>query len=367
MDGSCRAFKRALLGEDSASSAGQGASLSSVRLIFSTSHPASQLADISDDGVHPDYINNVFPNAEDFPGYEGLDIAIYITAGSLWHFVKVMYERKGEVDIQKCLRENLYEENLLPSMEAFVEKTKERFTPPGSKLMTFKRARTEFDIYINTFATPGFQDYHKRLRTLPVWFIDGGNVVDSSEPHWTYFTLYKRNATGPVLVGMVSCYAYYQHLDRCRVRISQVLILPQHQRQGHGAQLLSAVYAHFRADKAVFEINVEDCSPEMQHLRDVTDLKDLLETRLMPLNRCPPGYVLDKQMEYALKTRLKLTSNQLHRAIQLIQYAVLDLEDETAVTTWRKAVKRHLLSINFETLRPKQDGIPLKHIYIRKI
>lgn len=364
MEGSSRAFKRTLLDEDSASSCGPAPSLSSVRLIFSTSHTATQVEDISNSCVHPDYINNVFPDAENFPGYEGLDIAIYITAGSLWHYAKIMYETKGEVDVAKCLRENLYADTLLPSMEAFAAKAAERFTPPGTKLISFKRSKADYDIYICTMSTPGFQDYHKRLRTLPVWFIDGGSVVDSAEPHWTYFTLYKRNPA--VLVGMISCYAYYQHLDRCRVRISQELILPQYQRQGHGAQLLSAVYAHFRADKAVFEINVEDCSPEMQHLRDVADLKDLLETRLMPINRCPPGYHLDKQLESTLKTKLKLTSNQLHRAVQLIQYAMLDEQDEKAVSIWRKAVKRQLLAINYETLRPKQDRIPLKHIYIRR-
>lgn len=361
MDGSSRAFKRALLEEDSASSSGPEPSLSSVRLIFSNSHLVEKLDDLSNPGVHPDYINNIFPDAEDFPGYSGLDVAVYITAGSLYHHVKVMYETEGDLDIMHALRTNLYQNTLIPDFEEFTGKISERFAPPGSKIMSFKRGKAEYDVYISTMDTPGFREYHVRLRTLPVWFIDGGSVVDSTEPHWTYFTLYKRAPTGPILVGLISCYAYYQTMDRCRVRISQVLILPQYQRQGHGAQLLSAVYAHFRADKSVFEINVEDCSPEMQHLRDVTDLKDVLETGFVSLNT----FKLEKSVETMVKRKLKLTSNQINRAIQLLQYASIDVHDEEAVRVWRVAVKRYLLSINYETLRPKEDKLPWKHIYIR--
>ena len=62
-----------------------------------------------------------------------------------------------------------------------------------------------------------------------------------------------------------------QHaLDKFRLRLSQCIILPPFQKQGHGARMLRAFYAHGREDESVLDMSVEDPSPEFQAMRDMT-------------------------------------------------------------------------------------------------
>lgn len=56
-----------------------------------------------------------------------------------------------------------------------------------------------------------------------------------------------------------------------RYRISQFLILPPFQRQGHGTRFLEAIYNN--RPKNTLEICVEDPSDEFQMLRDRLDLR----------------------------------------------------------------------------------------------
>jgi len=46
-------------------------------------------------------------------------------------------------------------------------------------------------------------------------------------------------------------YRFYAYPDRARLRVSQVLVLPQHQRRGVGRALLQAAHAAARACDAL--------------------------------------------------------------------------------------------------------------------
>ena len=54
--------------------------------------------------------------------------------------------------------------------------------------------------------------------------------------------------------GYMTVYNYYAYPDKIRPRISQVLIIPPFQRQGHGAELLQAFYNDSHAQAKVLDI-----------------------------------------------------------------------------------------------------------------
>jgi len=59
-------------------------------------------------------------------------------------------------------------------------------------------------------------------------------------------------------------------LDKFRLRLSQCIILPPFQSQGHGARLLRAFYQFGRDDASVMDMSVEDPCSEFQTMRDIT-------------------------------------------------------------------------------------------------
>jgi histone acetyltransferase 1 len=54
-----------------------------------------------------------------------------------------------------------------------------------------------------------------------------------------------------VQVGFATVYNFYAYPDRCRMRLSQILVLPPHQGRGVGSLLLRALCQHADAVNAV--------------------------------------------------------------------------------------------------------------------
>ena len=58
----------------------------------------------------------------------------------------------------------------------------------------------------------------------------------------------------------------------CRQRISQFVILPAYQHQGHGSAFYSSIFNYFLASPNVYEVTVEDPNESFDDLRDYCDL-----------------------------------------------------------------------------------------------
>lgn len=95
-------------------------------------------------------------------------------------------------------------------------------------------------------STPATRSYHERMQTLSLWYIETGSAVDVHDPAWTVYGTYEKGAStgGYSFVGYMTVYRFTNPL-RARpdtLRLAQLLLLPSHQRAGHGAVLLHALY-----------------------------------------------------------------------------------------------------------------------------
>ncbi|CDQ57792.1 unnamed protein product [Oncorhynchus mykiss] len=74
-------------------------------------------------------------------------------------------------------------------------------------------------------------------------------------------------------VGYMTVYNYYVYPDKTRPRVSQMLILPPFQGEGHGAQLLEVVHRFYCNLPKVQDITAEDPSENYVKLRDYVLVK----------------------------------------------------------------------------------------------
>lgn len=60
----------------------------------------------------------------------------------------------------------------------------------------FNRSTTQdekiFEIFHATFANPKFQDYHRRLQTFIIWYIDAASYIDDEDHNWNLYTLFEK-------------------------------------------------------------------------------------------------------------------------------------------------------------------------------
>lgn len=332
-------------------------------------HFVSTPADLNDEGFPATCTHYVFRDDRQLEGYSGLEVDLFMHAGSMKPYFSITYDEKGPADLALLLKTELELPEVFQSPFELSASLQAEFKPPGQLLHSFTKAEAPHSIYLATADSPGFLDIHPYFNTLPVWFIDGASLVDITEPHWRYFLLYKEVVSGPcALVGMCSAYYFWSSLSSCRVRISQFLVLPQYQRRGYGADLLKAIYSYLVADACVTEITVEDCSEEMQRLRDTVDVQAALE--LIPWGQdkvtaeCYPK-TTDEHVK-TLQKKLKITKNQAHRCLELVKLGLMNpkTKETQPYSHWRLEVKQRLMRDNYQELKPSPKQPTFKHIYI---
>jgi histone acetyltransferase 1 len=97
------------------------------------------------------------------------------------------------------------------------------------------------------------------------------------------------------------------------MRISQFMILPPYQKQGHGNMLYAQMYSMFVKDEKVIDITVEDPNDAFQDMRDKHDLSVLLKKQCL-MGVGPEDItrqnVLEIQREFKLCQVPKLTSDK---------------------------------------------------------
>nr|XP_024219590.1 histone acetyltransferase type B catalytic subunit-like [Halyomorpha halys] len=135
-------------------------------------------------------------------------------------------------------------------------------SPPLQDLLRSCRSRSDivdhemklYEIYYCTNSTPSFINFHQRLQTFLLWFIDAASYVDMDDSGWNFFVVFEKYHCGDEIrysvVGYASVYDYYAYPEHIRPRISQVLILPPYQSKGLCMKLLFSLYNHYLAEKS---------------------------------------------------------------------------------------------------------------------
>ena len=165
----------------------------------------------------------------------------------------------------------------------------------------------------------------QRAQSLAMWMIEACSYIDLDDPNWSCIMLYEKTIPwanpspsrsqsprtkqkekgGPKyrLVGFVTLFRcplgidltqqelrdmspradqVWEHRHQMvRLNVSQLLVLPTFQGQGHAKQLLRAVYKEAQRDHSVLDVRVEEPTDIFNALRQSVELDMLEEHHLL--------------------------------------------------------------------------------------
>jgi len=170
------------------------------------------------------------------------------------------------------------------------------WAPPGARVAAYEVGRQRFFVQRwQPASSPELRGYMERLGALALWLIESASAVDAGDERWEVLSAYAEPAgdegagedgegggggpaDAPRLVGYASIYRFTNPMRARRpdtLRLSQLLVLPRFQRQGHGERLLRLAHEAAAAaggGEGVLEVSIEDPCEGMARLRDVADV-----------------------------------------------------------------------------------------------
>ncbi|KIK99725.1 hypothetical protein PAXRUDRAFT_452578 [Paxillus rubicundulus Ve08.2h10] len=358
------------------------------------------------EAFQPTFTYPIYGEDEKIYGYQDLVIDLRFASGSLAQFLSVHYAEKlvasSTVDDVEGTLKQFVPPGWETDEEAFlarVEKDATSFTPIGRRVYSYTRptpsASTpgdiEYEVYHATFDDPGFREYHRRMQIFILLYIEAGSYLNEEEDGWEFVVLFekrkRKNGTAAYhFIGYSSLYNFYCFPENVRMRLSQFVILPPYQRQGHGSELYKAIYQYILTCPAVSELTVEDPAEAFEDLRDRNDLRMLLadeqfmkegfgtqgvtashgggrvqktksHIRAAPMG-APRGTMsqgkmgppVDKAWAEKWRKDLKIATRQFQRLVEMLIMLHLDPADLRGARAFRLQAKERIYRFNFEIL-----------------
>jgi len=318
--------------------------------------------DFNDEGkaFKPEMCHQIYGDNENIFGYKGLKVKLYMAAGSLETFVSEEWEAKVDPaktdgvtadDVISPLVKILAPGSFTDSKDKFlthIAGDKEtKFRPMGELVNTINSEGCQYEVYKCDEATPRFRDYHERLQTWIMFYIDAASFIDIDDDNWKMFLMFEKSG-GPgtesySIVGYLTVYQYYAYgrdTNMMRPRISQMLVLPPYQRQGLGSQLLETVYRNYLNDDKVIDITVEDPSDNFVRLRDFVDTKNCMKLSAFSKEKVTEGFS-DDMTKVAAK-ELKICRKQARRVYEIIRLHYTSLSNMQEYKEYKLDVKKRL-------------------------
>ncbi|KAI9501453.1 acyl-CoA N-acyltransferase [Coemansia spiralis] len=303
---------------------------------------------------HPLFTYQIYGQHERVFGYRGLRINLRYAAGSLATLLDIEYARRIDQmetslpvvlkadDIDTPLREVLCASALCVSREEFAEKVvadTRGFRPIGKKAHEYVHQDTVYEMYESSLEDAGFREYHRRMQTFLLFYIEGAQFIDETDTRWRILRY--------SLVGYCTMYQFYHWPDMKRPRISQFLVLPPFQGQGHGSQLYRYIHTLVRQTPEYTDLTVEDPSESFDDMRDRNDMRLLLDHSVFDGLRAPVA----SQTIGELQTRFKLSKRQMVRCVEMGLLRGLDKAgDPEEYRRYRLFVKRRIYAQNIDLL-----------------
>lgn len=152
---------------------------------------------------------------------------------------------------------------------------------------TYQKEGSVFNAYHIDMNDPRSRSLLDCLQLLVLFFIEEGSCIDSSDTKWQCYMILNEHdymndtqvKKSTILVGFVTLYGFLYFPDKVRMRISQFVILPAFQRQGHGRRLYQITMSESRECQRVVEVPVEDPNSHFICLRDKCDLETISQDR----------------------------------------------------------------------------------------
>ncbi|XP_012276079.1 histone acetyltransferase type B catalytic subunit [Orussus abietinus] len=327
--------------------------------------------DLEDDktSFKPEMSHQVFGTSESIFGYRDLKVKLYYSAGSLETYLGMSYAEKVNKSIYEGVEADevlqKISEFLVPqvhnSLDSFISSLhkEETFRPYGELLHSFSINADDnirqFEVYKGNMNCKGFREYHQRLQTFLLWYIDAANFIDIDDDQWHYFNMFEKytsntGSTRYATIGFATVYQYYAYPRHTRPRIAQVLILPPFQNLGLGTHLLRAIYHEYIGRSEVKDITVEDPSVGFQRLRDYVDALNCDTLPSFSRECLVQGF--NKTMAAEAREKFKINKKQARRVYEILRLRATDLSNEQEYREYRLDVKKRL---NIPYKREQQD------------
>lgn len=305
---------------------------------------------------HPAMSHQIFGDSETIFGYKDLKVKLLYHAGSLLTYLNMTYHEKVSPalgitpdPVLKNVAEKL-QEGHLSNLDEFISKLAEQesFVPPGDKIHEYtiesNGDRVEYEVFHATINTPRLKEYHERMQTFVLWYIDAASFIDVDDEKWNFYILFeKRKGAISVqynFVGYMTVYHYYAYPNQFRPRISQMLILPPFQRHGHGGKLIETVNQQYMNNSEAVDITVEDPSDEFIRCRDYIDCKNCITLDEFSKDKLLAGY--NKEMHEVAFKKFKISKAQIRHVYEILRLRITDENDEKMVRDYRLYVKNRL-------------------------
>ncbi|CAZ85385.1 unnamed protein product [Tuber melanosporum] len=317
---------------------------------------------------HPQFTYGIFGDSENIFGYKDPNLQISFAANDMKCCLDISYEDKMEPqgsvqaeDLEAIITDFLPEDcekDLKEFQTKIAQRDDTKWSPPGDKISEYTLKGRTYEIWRSTIDDAYCKSILKNIQILITLYIEGGTAIDLEDEEWTnkrweVFFLYERSAANHTFIGYCTCYRYYLYNpkspDTSRIRISQFLILPPFQHQGHGKNLYNSLITHFLTITSIQEITVEDPSEAFQNLRDIQDLHRL--TPALTRSNLTPQSFSNKSFPGAdIRTRAKLPVRQFARVCEMFMLQGIEKGDEKSMKVFRLLVKARIYKQNKDVL-----------------
>lgn len=301
----------------------------------------------------PDMSHQIFGDNESIFGYKGLEVKLYYHAGSLFTYLGMEYKEMipasygiGADKVLPDIAEKL-SEGYCTNLDEFIAKLPEenKFKPMGTKICSYKLKDVEYEIYQANVSTPRLQKYHERLQMFLLWYIDAASFIDSDDERWNFFLLFEKRKNSMAgfeyrICGYSTVYHYYAYPANMRPRISQMIVLPPYQKNGHGAEMLQNIYSFYEKNTDVIDITVEDPSEDFVRLRDFVDCQRCKSLVSFQKENVKNGY--NDSMYHEARTKFKICKSQARRVYEILRLHSTNMADHVEYKNYRLNVKQRL-------------------------
>ena len=287
-------------------------------------------------------------------------VNVRISADTLAYTVEAASPHSTADEIVKALTEQTLssakDQALFPSSRASLPDMSSVWQPSWRFVEQYKHKERSFEVYWTKGTLGSCADYHTKAQVFALLLIDGASYIDMEDPQWEVLYVYERVNEQLCLVAFTTVYRFPVPLNgtiRDRLRVSQVVVLPPFQRQGHGGHMMRLI--HKEADECnALEVTVEDPAPGMKALRDVSDAaryRDLANEKGWKVNE--PN---DDEAVTDIAETLRITKPQAQRCVDLVRWkgikSLEGVEKEDAEKGFRLSIKRRLHKQNFSQSLP---------------